>query len=97
MTFEWDEAKRRANVRKHGFDFSDVDEVFRGIVLVSPDVRNDYDEDRWVGLGLLRGRTVKIVFAEREPDSIRVIPLRKATRRESKEFEKAIHDRLEAN
>jgi uncharacterized DUF497 family protein len=34
---------------------------------------------------------------ECEPDFIRVISLRKATRRESKEFEKAINDRLEAN
>jgi uncharacterized protein len=94
MKFEWDEAKRQANIQKHGFDFTDAEEMFRGILLVSPDVRDDYGESRWVGLGFIRGCTVKVVFSEREPDFIRVIS---ATRRESKEFEKAINDRLEAN
>ena len=28
MTFEWDEEKRRANIRKHGFDFADPVEMF---------------------------------------------------------------------
>ena len=97
MRFEWDEAKRHGNIQKHGFDFTDAEELFRGILLVSPDVRDDYGESRWVGLGFIRGRTVKVVFSEREPDLIRVISLRKATRRESKEFEKAIKDRLETN
>jgi hypothetical protein len=32
MKIEWDEAKNRANIRKHGFDFADAEEVFRGIL-----------------------------------------------------------------
>jgi len=28
MEYEWDETKRQLNVRKHGLDFVDVDEVF---------------------------------------------------------------------
>jgi len=28
MTFEWSEAKNRANIRKHGFDFADAEEMF---------------------------------------------------------------------
>ena len=97
MRFEWDETKRRANIQKHGFDFTDAEEMFSVILMVSPDLRDDYGESRWVGLGFIRGCTVKVVFSEREPDLIRIISLRKATRRESKEFEKAIDDRLEAN
>jgi hypothetical protein len=27
----WDEAKRRANLRKHGFDFVDAEEIFLGV------------------------------------------------------------------
>jgi len=44
MKIEWDEAKNRANIRKHGFDFTDAEEMFRGTLLVSPDVRDDYGE-----------------------------------------------------
>lgn len=95
MKFEWDEEKNLANIRKHGFDFGDVEEMSRGLVLAYPDLRHDYGENRWVGLGLIRGRTVQVVFAERGSDSIRIISLRKATKRERKEFEKAIKDRLE--
>jgi len=51
MVFEWDEAKNRANIRKHGFDFADAEEMFRGFLLVRPDTREDYGEERWIGSG----------------------------------------------
>jgi uncharacterized protein len=97
MDFEWDEAKNRANLRKHGFDFADADEMFRGVLVVETDAREDYGEKRWIGIGAIRGRVTHVVFAEREPDTIRIISLRKATKRESEQYEKAIQDRLEAN
>jgi uncharacterized protein len=96
MDFEWDEAKNRANVQKHGLDLADAEEMFRGLLVVDPDIREDYGEKRWTGLGMIRGRTAYIVFTERRPNTIRIISLRKATRRECKEYEKAIKDRLEA-
>ncbi len=37
MFFEWDETKNRINVRKHGFDFVEAEEMFRGALLVRPD------------------------------------------------------------
>jgi uncharacterized DUF497 family protein len=97
MRFEWDEVKRRANMRKHGFDFADVAEMFSGTMLVYPDTRHDYEETRWSGLGWIGGRLAQIVFTETEPDIIRIISLRKATSRERKEFEKTIEDGLETN
>ena len=33
MRFEWDESKSRANVRKHGLDFAEAEEMFRGASL----------------------------------------------------------------
>jgi uncharacterized protein len=95
MNFEWDEAKNRANVRKHGLDFQDAEEMFRGMVAAEADTREDYGERRWVGLGLIRGRVAHVVFADGEPDTIRIISLRKATKRENEQYEKAIQDRLE--
>jgi uncharacterized DUF497 family protein len=45
MNFKWDEAKNRANIRKHGLDFSDAEETFRGLLIVEPDTREDYGEE----------------------------------------------------
>jgi uncharacterized protein len=95
--FEWDENKNRRNIRKHGLDFADAKDMFYGILLVSPDVREGYGEDRWVGIGAIRGRTTVVVFTEREPETIRIISLRKATRRESKQYKKAVEDQLETS
>jgi uncharacterized DUF497 family protein len=96
MNFEWDEAKNRSNIRKHGFGFTDAEEMFRGLLLVDPDTNEDYGEKRWTGIGAIRGRTVHVIFTERGPEIIRIISLRKATRRESEQYEKAIQNRLEA-
>ncbi len=68
----------------------------RGVLIVDPDTREDYGEKRWVGLGMTGGRTAYVVFTERGPDTIRIISLRKASRRESEQYQKAIQDRLEA-
>jgi uncharacterized DUF497 family protein len=97
MTFEWDDAKNRANIRKHGFDFAEADEIFGGVLVVDPDTREDYGERRWVGIGAIRGRAVHVVFTETGPQTIRIISLRKASRRESEQYEKAIQDGLEAD
>jgi uncharacterized protein len=97
MIFEWDDAKNQSNLRNHGFDFADAEKLFRGLLVVESDTRNDYDENRWSGLGVVGGCLAQIVFTEPAPGTIRIISLRKATSRERKEYEKAIQDRLEAH
>jgi len=37
MNFEWDETKNRANLQKHGFDFADAEQMFRGALVVDAD------------------------------------------------------------
>jgi len=86
MKFEWDEAKNRANIRKHGLDFADAEEMFRGVLVVEPDTREDYDEKRWKGIGAIRGRTTVVIFVERAPEAIRIISLRKADHEERREY-----------
>ena len=97
MIWEWDEAKNRSNIRKHGFDFADAEEMFRTVFMVEPDVRDDYGEARWVGLGMIRGRTAHVVFTQPDDETIRIISLRKATRFEREKYEKTIQNRLETN
>ena len=77
----WDEPKRRTNLRRHGFDFGDAEEVFDGITYTYEDDRLAYGEPRFVTLGLLREIVVSIVHTE-DGDDIHVISMRKATKRE---------------
>jgi len=81
VIFEWNEQKRRDNLRKHGLDFADCDEVFQGPMITMLDDRFAYDEARLLAFGLLRERIVVIAYAEAE-GVIRVISMRKADRRE---------------
>ena len=83
MEFEWDEAKRLANIRKHGIDFIDVRDVFDGDTVTVEDNRYDYEEQRFVTLGLLQGILVAVVHTERG-DSTRIISTRKATKYEQR-------------
>jgi uncharacterized protein len=97
MNLEWDEAKNRANIRKHGLDFADAEELFRGVLVVEPDTREDYEEKRWKGIGGIRGRATVVIFVERAPEAIRIISLRKADHEERREYEKAIQNGLETD
>jgi uncharacterized DUF497 family protein len=96
VNFEWDEQKNAANIHKHGFDFTDAWEIFESPMLTAPDTREDYGEERWIGIGFLRERVVVIVFAERSDDIIRVISLRKALKHERIRLEEALRDQLDA-
>ena len=81
MRFTWREAKRRTNLKDHGFDFTDAEEVFAGPTFTFEDDRFRYDEQRFVTLGLLKGVCVSLVHTE-TLDRIQVISFRKAIRNE---------------
>ncbi len=85
MEFEWDENKRRINLREHGLDFADAYLAFTEDTFVITDDREDYGEDRYILLGLMRERIVVIAFTVRG-DVIRVISMRKANKREQKSY-----------
>lgn len=93
MKFEWDENKRDENIDKHGIDFLDAVKIFDGPMLVDIDNREDYGEERLIGIGSLEHRIVVIVFTE-SVDTIRIISVRKALKHERIEFENAIKDEL---
>ena len=86
MEFEWDEVKRRINIQKHGIDFRSVVEAFDSPMVYALDPRLGYGEDRWIGIGLARGRLLTIVYTERKSDSIRIISARKANRYEKEKY-----------
>ena len=77
MRYIWDEAKRLANLSKHGLDFADAEKVFAGPLVLFEDGREDYGEQRMIGIGLLETIVVLVVHVESD-DSIRIISMRKA-------------------
>lgn len=86
MKLEWDDYKNAANIRHHGIDFCDAVLIFEQPTLVKIDTRKDYGETRLIGLGLLFGVVVVIVFTRRG-DYIRVISIRRANKHERKVYQ----------
>lgn len=97
MRFEWDEAKRKTNIAKHGIDFIDVPGMFGSLMLVGTDGRKDYGEPRKIGFGFIRGRLMAVAFTERAPNLIRIISARKANTREEASYQEAVADELGKN
>lgn len=81
MKINWDESKRLENLKKHQLDFADAEKVFSGPYRLFEDIRFEYEEQRWIALGLLHVVVVVIVHTDTEAE-IRIISMRKATRHE---------------
>ena len=81
MEFEWDEAKRQANLAKHGLDFVDVATIDWTAVTFVPDRRVDYGEDRFRVFAKLGGElhSIAVVF---RGSAVRVLSFRRANRME---------------
>ncbi len=91
MNFEWDEVKRKSNIKKHGIDFINSPMIFDGYTLTVEDDRFDYGEERFITFGIFEERVVVVVHTENE-DSIRIISIRKATKYEEKAYFSQIPD-----
>lgn len=93
MRFEWDEYKNAENIRKRDLDFVDARQGFQRPVLRMLDDREDYGEDRWIGIGMLDSiRIVVVVFTELDENTIRTISMRKALAHERKRYQQAFRD-----
>jgi uncharacterized protein len=88
VIFEWDAAKARADIRKHGVSFEEARTVFGDPMgRIVDDPRHSSDERRYALLGLSeKQRLLAVMFTERD-DAIRIISARRATRREKIEYE----------
>jgi uncharacterized DUF497 family protein len=87
MDYEWDEAKRRGNLAKHGLDFADADLFEWRSAIIRPDHRYDYGEDRYRAWAPLNGRVHSIGFTRRD-GKIRLLSFRRANRSEERRYEK---------
>jgi uncharacterized DUF497 family protein len=91
VRFEWDEAKAKSNLRKHGVRFEDAMLVFADPFALVQQDRSEGGELRWQTLGLV-GDIVLLLVAhtvrdEERDEIIRIISARKAVRKERKRYD----------
>ncbi len=87
LTFEWDEEKAGANLRKHGVSFQETRTVFRDPLSVTISDSRSGGESRFIDIGLSAvGRILVVVYTERGP-RIRLISAREASQRERRTYE----------
>lgn len=91
--FEWDPIKAARNAKEHGVTFEQTATVFLDARLLSQiDDEHEEDEERWLSLGLDKSaRLLVVCHTYRDVTTrsavIRIISARKATRRETKNYE----------
>lgn len=93
VQFEWDEAKNKANQKKHHVSFEEAQTVFFDpTTKVAPDPDHSLDEHRFLAVGYSEmNRLLLVVHCFREEDEvIRIISARKLTRSEKKDFEEGL-------
>ena len=77
IKFTWRESKRTSNLKKHGFDFGDAEQVFSGPTFTVEDKGDYHGEQRFITTGFLGADIVTICHTETD-DEIHVIAMRKA-------------------
>ena len=95
MTFEWDEAKNRENIAKHGVRFEDAARIFEGPVVSWTDDREDYGEVREISIGMVGGAAIVTVAHTDRGSTVRIISARPASRAERRRYEETLRNALE--
>ena len=88
MKFEWDAAKERANLEKHGVSFAEASTVFGDpLAATIPDPDHSEGEARLVTMGYSASNRLIVVSHIEEGDTVRIISAREATSHERKTYE----------
>ena len=89
VRIEWDSQKAAGNLRKHEVSFDEASTVFDDpLAAIFPDEEHSIGEIREIIIGhSVRERLLLVSFTEREPEIVRIISARLATRKESKDYE----------
>ena len=89
MRFEWDSKKAAANLKKHKVSFDEAVSVFADpLASIFDDEGHSRAEPREIIIGdSILNRIVLVCFTEMEPDVVRIITARLATKREREDYE----------
>ncbi len=85
MNFEFDEAKSETNLKKHGIDFVQAQELWKG-PYVEFAAKQEY-ENRFAIIGKIKGKPYTCIYTLRD-SKIRIISCRRAREQEIKLYEK---------
>lgn len=87
--FEWDARKAVRNRVKHRVAFTEASTVFFDpLAYTVPDLRHSVHEERLILFGHSHtGRLLAVMFAEHDPNKVRIFSARPVTRRERQEYE----------
>jgi uncharacterized DUF497 family protein len=86
VEFEFDPAKAKANLRKHGVAFSDAEQALRDPSALTIEDPDSEDEQRFVTLGMdALGRVLVVIHTQRG-ERIRIVSARKASRGEMENY-----------
>ena len=86
MSVEFDPAKARTNLRKHGVSFAHAEQALRDPMAVTIEDPDSRSEQRFVTLGVdALGRLLVIIHIQRE-ERTRLISARKASRGEADRY-----------
>jgi uncharacterized DUF497 family protein len=93
MAAEWDPAKARANLRKHGIRFADAVTALEDARAIS--VRDEWeDKERWITIGMDSLARLLVVVYTWRGEQIRLISARPATRREARQYGEGDEERI---
>ena len=85
----FDEAKRQANIAKHGIDLAEVGSAFDSRLVTTEDDRVAYGEQRLISLAWWNGRVVVLLWTERDSGA-HVFSCRNADKSQIHEYIRAI-------
>ncbi len=85
MDFEWEPAKAKANLRKHGVSFPFATRVFLDEHRLERHDTRDYGEDRWITIGVVDEFEFTVTYTTRD-ERIRIISARKADSHERESY-----------
>jgi uncharacterized protein len=91
MAVEWDPAKARTNLRKHGVRFADAVIALEDENAIS--IHDDReDEERWITICMDSVARILVVVYTWRSGQIRLISARRATRTERRQYEEGYEE-----
>ena len=85
IEFEYDPNKSASNLEKHGIDFEQAQELWKGKDVTIP-LRGDHEEQRYAVLGTIDGKHWTAVIAFRDA-RIRIISVRRSRVKEASYYD----------
>ncbi|MGO9326347.1 MAG: BrnT family toxin [Terracidiphilus sp.] len=90
LEFEWDQAKAKSNLEKHGVSFLAAAAIFQNERLERVDDREDYGEVRWIALGRVDIEVYRVIYTWRAENLVRIVSAQRASKDEEEIYYREI-------